>query len=751
MNIRSNPAEPSLPVPANSSTDVDAVAAVDFLSKHFSTYNIMAFEEGRCLRPKTPTIDHARAFIEEHPSENIYFSPADLRDSGFVGKPRKGDCRGSRWAWVDLDPPKDMTDENTLASWRQSVLAELADMDLPRPQLCVLSGRGIWFWWRLPFQLPPEAVEAINYALADCLGGDKCHSIDHVARLPFTRNSKTGVVATVLWSEQGTASVERLPSMSPTSVPRPTATVDIGGDVDPFQSEREFQAAVEQLSCPDATKAGLLMAALDPAAAVADRIQPFDINDRSAVMFSFAIKALMAGMSPEQVRNAILSPALPAISAHLLDTRKYRIAQRISAANRHVHNAAQRAAEYDLRRETSAKYADADVAVKSSDGEEVKPLEVVSLAPIPEDLPARPWLTEGLLMDGQVSMLTGRGGEGKSLLALQFGIMAATGAKFAWWSPRSARRVLMLNAEDNIDEQQRRLAAACEVMGIQANTVAEQLLTIKAERFVLVHRDPDDNKIKTAPLYGQLLALIRERQIGLLIVDPLIETHVNLDENSNVDMKELVLHLRALARLMNIPVLLVHHSRKGATGGDQDGARGGSALVNACRIVITLERMTDTEHGKIHPPQDKEHYVRVTGAKSNYAGRIGDRWLKIEQVELPNGDQSPGFRQVEFGGMEEGFDVHTWPSRQAFLDFVRAGTGTRAWSAAKTGPAGSRLDAAMRDPFKVDAGQAQEIISAFEEARLIRKVSRVGVDRKKSEVWVLPDQDDRAEPIEYPF
>ena len=79
----------------------------------------------------------------------------------------------------------------------------------------------------------------------------------------------------------------------------------------------------------------------------------------------------------------------------------------------------------------------------------------------------------------------------------------------------------MLNAEDNIDEQQRRMSAACEVMGIQANTLADQLLTIKAERLVLVQRDPQDGKIKTTPLYGQLLALIRDRQIGVLIVDPL--------------------------------------------------------------------------------------------------------------------------------------------------------------------------------------------------------------------------------------
>lgn len=349
-------------------------------------------------------------------------------------------------------------------------------------------------------------------------------------------------------------------------------------------------------------------------------------------MYSWAIKAVMAGMEPRVVRNCILSPAVPAISAHLLDARKCQPSAREHAAARQVARA------YAWALGTGWEPSGAAAA---REAEEAQATGLVSLAPIPADLPARPWLVDNLLMDGQVTMLTGRGEDGKSLLALQLAVMVAAHADFGWWQARERRNVLILNAKDNLDEQRRRLAGACEVMDVDPRLLEGRLFTMERDSLVLVHRDPEDGKVKPSPLYERLSALIEEHRIGLVIVDPLVEAHVGMDENNNADMKELVIMLRRLARDRAVPLLVVHHSRKGASGCDQDGARGGSALVNACRVVVTLDRMSEDEHRSINPPMPKERYVRVTGAKANYAGRIGDRWLELVPVELPNGDGTP--------------------------------------------------------------------------------------------------------------
>jgi len=723
-------------------TAFDATAAVAFAAR-FGPPNIMAFEGGRCLHPDLPTTTEATAWLAANGKRDVYFAPAALRDA-FAGKPKKGDCVGSEWAWVDIDPPKGQSlDPERLAAWRSAALAEIDATDVPPAQIVVSSGRGLWLFWRLPRRLPSAEIEAINYALASRFGGgDACHNVDRVARLPFTLNTKTGEAAVILRDEEGYTAVEALPSQTPPAAQPDKVLGDLGG-ASPLPDEDAFRAAVEALPCPEAKRMDLLLSALNPAVANDFRDKPLDVNDRSAVMRSWAIKAVMAGMEPSVIRDCILSPAVPAISAHLLDPRKCPPSSRERAAARQVARA------YAWALGTGW---EPPGAAEAREVEEVQATGLVSLAPIPADLPARPWLVENLLMDGQVTMLTGRGGDGKSLLALQLAVMVAARADFGWWQARERRNVLILNAEDNLDEQRRRLAGACEVMDVDPRLLEGRLFTMERDSLVLVHRDPEDGKVKPSPLYERLAALIEEHRIGLVIIDPLVEAHVGMDENSNADMKELVIMLRHLARARTLPLLVVHHSRKGASGGDQDGARGGSALVNACRVVVTLDRMGEDEHKSINPPMPKERYVRVTGAKANYAGRIGDRWLELVPVELPNGDETPGFQRIAFGQLDEGFDIHSWEYRDELLRMVREGRGGgKLWSSSKSGPRAARLDAAVAERFGLDLGQAKDVLARFRNAGLIALAEQKGDDRKMSDVWVLPGMELPEGTAEIPF
>lgn len=721
---------------------IDAARAVAFAAR-FGLPNIMAFEGGKCLHPDLPTTEAGVAWLEANANRDIYFAPAALRDA-FLGKPRKGDCLGSSYAWVDVDPPKGMAlDPEALAAWQRAALAEIEATDLPPAQIVVSSGRGLWLYWRLPRMATPKEVEAINYALASRFGGgDACHNIDRVARLPHTLNTKTGQLATVLRDEDGITPVEALPSQLP---PDATAPAELGelGPASPPASEAAFRALVAAVPCPEDRRMELLLCALNPEAANDFRGVPLDVNDRSAVMYSWAIKAIMAGMEPRAVRDCILSPAVPAISAHLLDARKCPPSIRERAAARQVARA------HSFALSTGW---EPPGAAEAREVAEVEATGLISLAPVPADLPARPWLVENLLMDGQVTMLTGRGGDGKSLLALQVAVMVAARADFGWWQARQRRNVLVLNAEDNIDEQRRRLLGGCDVMGVDPRLLEGRLFTMERESLVLVHRDPEDGTVKPSPLYDRLAALIREHEIGLVVIDPLVEAHVGMDENSNADMKELVIMLRRLARLRAIPLLIVHHSRKGASGGDQDGARGGSALVNACRVVFTLDRMSEAEHGSINPPLPKERYIRVTGAKANYAGRIGDRWLELVQVELANGDPTPGLRRIQFGQVDDGFDVHTWEHRDELLRMVCEGRGGgRLWSTSTRGPKPARLDWALAQRLGLDAKQATDILARFESAGLIARGEQKGDDRKMTSVWMLPGATLPEGTMEIPF
>ena len=86
----------------------------------------------------------------------------------------------------------------------------------------------------------------------------------------------------------------------------------------------------------------------------------------------------------------------------------------------------------------------------------------------PATIPPRPWLIKNLLLRRQVTLLVAPPGSGKSLLTLQIGILCASAQRRKWcgWEPCNAYRVLIINSEEDLDEQRRRLWAATTIMGI---------------------------------------------------------------------------------------------------------------------------------------------------------------------------------------------------------------------------------------------------------------------------------------------
>ena len=97
---------------------------------------------------------------------------ADLRDA----KATKRDIRSALHLHVDVD----VCDDATLEKIRSFI---------PSPTLIVFSGGGYQPIWRLREPSTElDRVERINMAIAQALGGDKCHNVDRLLRLPGTIN-----------------------------------------------------------------------------------------------------------------------------------------------------------------------------------------------------------------------------------------------------------------------------------------------------------------------------------------------------------------------------------------------------------------------------------------------------------------------------------------------------------------------------------------------------------------------------------
>lgn len=93
-------------------------------------------------------------------------------------------------------------------------------------------------------------------------------------------------------------------------------------------------------------------------------------------------------------------------------------------------------------------------------------LPIISAASLAgKKVPPRLFVVPGMIPDRTVTILAGDGGVGKSTLIKQLGVSVSAGA--LWLGETTARGpVIDVSAEDDLDEQHRRLAAIAPAMGV---------------------------------------------------------------------------------------------------------------------------------------------------------------------------------------------------------------------------------------------------------------------------------------------
>jgi hypothetical protein len=174
-------------------------AAVEFLSR---------FHEGRqwitlTAIPPTKKGIETRSFdntpkgreamrlwlYERNGRQNIYFALNELTRA-MDKKAERTDVKSLSWLHVDLDPRVGEPHDDE----RVRILAKLQGYKT-KPNLIIDSGGGFQGFWRLREPLPidgdiekAESAKLFNLQLERELGGDSCHNIDRIMRVPFSVN-----------------------------------------------------------------------------------------------------------------------------------------------------------------------------------------------------------------------------------------------------------------------------------------------------------------------------------------------------------------------------------------------------------------------------------------------------------------------------------------------------------------------------------------------------------------------------------
>gem|GEM_PF-3628401 len=181
------------------SAESNSKQAIGFLKSHCRGWEPTWYLQVVAIEPDGPISAHAvhpvrlddlDQFIDQHNgTANLYFAVNPLhRDPG--KKAKKPDIAALAYYHVDLDPQ----DGQPLAAERTRLRQGLESFKV-QPSTLVDSGNGLGAFWRLNEAIPndgnPDALEQINRRLAQALGGDACHNLDRIMRLPGTVNLPT--------------------------------------------------------------------------------------------------------------------------------------------------------------------------------------------------------------------------------------------------------------------------------------------------------------------------------------------------------------------------------------------------------------------------------------------------------------------------------------------------------------------------------------------------------------------------------
>lgn len=334
------------------------------------------------------------------------------------------------------------------------------------------------------------------------------------------------------------------------------------------------------------------------------------------------------------------------------------------------------------------------------------------------------WIWDGYVPCGQVSMLAGHGGVGKSLLALMLAVAVALGLDFL--GRRVERvRVLFFSAEDGAAVIRRRVAAICRAWGIDPAALDGWLFIIDASEIdAALFAERRAAGMRTGgvtPTYDALAAYVERTGVRLAIVDNASDAF-DADEIARALVRAFMRALRRLVVAVDGAVLLLAHvdkntSRAGKFAGSESYS-GSTAWHNSARSRLFL---LEAEPG----------LLELQHQKSQFGPKLPPLRLRWPEGGLPGLDDAPADTQPAADPADE---------RRTVLRLVREFTLRGEWVSTATvgaGTASALLRTDSRYPPRLTPSGLVGLLRDAERHAMLRRVPYMGANRKPRERWEL--------------
>lgn len=518
-----------------STAEQNSKQAIVFLKGHSDGWATTSYLQVVAIVPDGPItaiavhpdrIDELRPFIEQHNGKaNLYFAPNPLhRDPG--KKASKVDIAALAYHQVDLDPAVNESPEAAKQRHRKAVAALSIE-----PSTLIDSGNGLGAFWRLQEPIEhdgnTDALEQINRRLAQALGGDSCHNLDRIMRLPGTVNLPTAtkrekgrvpVPATLIQQNAQAYSPDAfnfLPPASPKAVAVDLGDLDLG-EIDELSLATRY--ATHQQHDPD-------------------------------------LKLLLEGKAPAWVKDKKGS-GLDHAYALTLKRLGYSRNENIHLVSKYEHGKTSRERDLNYLKATVDKF----YAPKVQDAPSSHGFEAPYLTELWDDNLAVDWMIYGVLENKVIAEIWGPAGSYKSFTVFDMAIAITSGQD--WHRHKVMRQgpVLYVPGEGGWRNITRRLKVLCQERGLgrdQKIRVSKMpVLMSKAEQYEFLREEIAGFDVPPA----------------LIIFDTLAKNFGG-NENSAEDMGAFLDNLGKLSREFGATILIIHHC-----GHDSTHARGSYAL-----------------------------------------------------------------------------------------------------------------------------------------------------------------------------
>lgn len=269
-------------------------------------------------------------------------------------------------------------------------------------------------------------------------------------------------------------------------------------------------------------------------------------------------------------------------------------------------------------------------AADSQAGEEPAPpvFKPLTLAELMQQ-PPKEWLVDNLIGRGDIAMVFGDAGSGKTFIAIDLILAAALGRQFAARFPIKQPLKVAYCAGEGIAGLPNRFAAAINKWHVSPSDLTLTIYTDVPQLF-------DEQAEKSIYTFVRELSE-RCEQINLLVIDTLHSAATGADENHARDTGRILDAAKYARSALGCTVLLIHHANRAGA------YRGSSALHGAMDAMLQTRSADNVGILECFKQKDAERftplYFRLT--KEPVSQSVYVEWLEAHTVKLNDEPKAP--------------------------------------------------------------------------------------------------------------